>query len=233
MKSKLKELYPYKTELHAHSLPVSLCSEVYAKELIELYKKSGASSIVLTNHFTPVHIEGCSKDEAITKYIETYRDLRKEADAQGISAILGMELRFSENINDYLVYGIEEDDVSTIYDYIYKGIDVFYSEFKNDKNCIIHAHPFRDNMTLTNTTVIDGIEAFNMHPKTNSRVALAANYAKKNHLRITGGTDFHNIGFEGCCLTRTQERLETSYDVARIIQSQDFVLDIFDNIVLI
>lgn len=232
MKQKLLKEYKYKTELHSHTLPISLCSEVYAEKLIEIYKKRNADSIVLTNHFTWEFVSSCSKDEAVKKYIESFYDFKKCAKKNGISAILGMELRFTENINDYLIYGIEEDDIAKICDYIPKGLDCFYREFKNEKNLIYQAHPFRDNMVQVNPENIDGIEVFNMHPKTNSRVALAAAYAKEHHLPISGGTDFHIIGHEGCCFIRTKSKLETSYDVAEVLKKQDFVLDIFENIIL-
>ena len=231
MKSNLSDVYKFKTELHCHSLPVSLCSKVYAPELAALYKKRGADTIVLTNHFTPVHAEGISKDEMVSNHIKAYRDLKKEAEKLGMNAIFGMELRFIQNINDYLVFGIDEDDTNTIYDYMQRSIEEFYAEFKNEKNCIIQAHPFRNNMTLVSPDVLDGIEVFNMHPEANSRIAVAARYAKENNLLITGGTDFHFPDNVGCCLTCTGERLETSFDVAKIIKEQDFVLDMFGTII--
>ena len=148
MKTNITDIYKYKTELHAHSLPVSKCSKVYAPELVALYKERGAHSIVLTNHFTPAHAQGISKDQMVSEHIDAYRHLKSEAEKAGMCAILGMELRFVQNINDYLVFGIDENDVNTIYDYMEKDIEVFCREFKNPRNCIIQAHPFRDNMTL-------------------------------------------------------------------------------------
>ena len=41
----------YKTELHAHTKPVSMCSDIDTKQLVKIYKENGYDSIVLTNHF--------------------------------------------------------------------------------------------------------------------------------------------------------------------------------------
>ena len=232
MKENLFKEYKFKTELHAHTLPVSLCSEFYADGLIEKYKSIGVDTVVLTNHFTPVHIAGISKEEALLRYTDCFSELKKCAEENGMNAIFGIELRFTENINDYLVYGTNENEMSEIYDYIDKGIDCFYREFKKDTNLIFQAHPFRDGMTRINPESIDGVEVFNMHPNHNSRVAKAASYAKEHGLLVSGGTDFHHPGHEGCCLIRTKTRLETPYDAVNALKNKDFIFDIFDNIVL-
>ena len=43
--------YRYRIELHAHSNPLSSCSEVTAPQLVDLYKSLGFDALVLTNHF--------------------------------------------------------------------------------------------------------------------------------------------------------------------------------------
>ena len=47
---------------------------------------------------------------------------------QGINVILGAEIRFTENVNDYLIYGIDEDELITIYDMLDLGIKEFYKQ---------------------------------------------------------------------------------------------------------
>ena len=58
--------------------------------------------------------------------------------------------------------------------------DVIYNnifQYKNEKNVILQAHPFRDGMVLANPVSIDGIEVFNFHINHNSRIGIAAQYA--------------------------------------------------------
>lgn len=224
--------YKYYTELHAHTKPVSRCSEITAARLIELYKKTNANAVVLTNHFTPELFYGISKKEGIKDYLNDFYELSRIGENAGINIILGMEIRFSENFNDYLVYGIDENDLNIAYECLDKGIDLFYKKIKNDKNIILQAHPFRNGMILANPKSIDGVEVFNMHPNHNSRVSLAAEYAKKNNFLIAGGTDFHHEGHQGCCFLKSKTLPENSFDIADIIKSRDFVFDIFGNTII-
>ena len=229
MKAKLLKEYPYKAEFHAHTLPVSGCSEVDAEGLIRLYKARGVDTIVLTNHFSPFNIK---KREDVEAYLRGFREAQKCAQQNDMVVILGVELRFTENANDYLIYGIEEDDLFSLYEYIDKGLDYFCQHYKRDNILVFQAHPFRDNMTRVDTKNLDGIEAFNMHPGHNSRVALSVKYAKQSNLLICGGTDFHHVSHEGCCLIRTKKKLQTSADIVDILKKQDFVLEMFDSIIL-
>ena len=224
--------FKFKTEMHAHTKPVSLCSEVEPEKLIELYKKQNADAVVITNHFSPFYFKNGTKEEKLKEYISEFEAARKLGDKNGINIIFGIEIRFTENANDYLIYGIGEKELPYAYEFLDKGIDAFYKAFKNDNNVILQAHPFRDGMELANPKSIDGIEVFNMHPGHNSRVSMAAKYAAQNNFLISGGTDFHHVGHEGQCFLKTDFKPEDSFDVAKIIKDRHFVFDISKNIVV-
>ena len=166
----------YKTELHAHTSPASGCSDIPPAELVKLYKENGYDSVVVTNHFTS-NLKGETAKEKIDWYLDDYYKCLEAGKELGLNVILGAEVRFDENINDYLVYGINPDDLKDIYSMLSYGIDRFYSEYKNDRNIIIQAHPMRDNITFVKPESLDGIEAFNLHPNHNSRIGLAAKFA--------------------------------------------------------
>lgn len=221
------EEYKYKTEMHTHTKPVSVCADFPAKDVIKIYKEAGADAVVITNHFCPWFFE----DRNVDIYLRDYYDAVNEGEKQGISVILGAEIRFSENHNDYLLYGIDEDDLRKAEKLLDSGIDNFYKEFKNEKNLIVQAHPFRET-NLANPESLDGIEVFNMHPHHNSCVALAAKYAKEKEFLITGGTDFHHLGHQGMCFLRTKEKPKDSFELARIIKSRDYVFDVWGNIIV-
>ncbi len=230
-KEQIAKEYPYLTELHSHSFPVSSCSEFRAEALAEAYRKTGVSAMVLTNHFTPNHFEGKPKEAFVREYIEAYREFRHYAEKVGICAIFGMELRFSENNNDYLLYGIDEDDAYRIADYVNSGLARFRAEFAREGYLLIQAHPKRNGMMDMPLDLLDGYEAFNMHPGHNSRVGVSSRIAHEAGLIVTGGTDFHHPTHEGMCLLRTREKLTSSHDVARVLRSGDYVLDIGGSIV--
>ena len=233
-KEELLKDYRYKTEMHAHALPISRCSEFEPRALAEVYGKVGVDSLVLTNHFTPAFVDEGSKEDCLAAYAACYEEVAKYAREQGFTAIFSMEIRFRENNNDYLLYGITQKDLPFLYDAVKEGmgIDEFYRAFHRRDAVILQAHPFRSGMEHVDSASLDGIEVFNMHPGHNSRVAIAAKRAREEGLLVSGGTDFHHPGHEGVCLMRTKERMETPRDLVKVLREKDFLLDIGGCIIL-
>lgn len=217
----------FKTELHAHTKPVSYCSDIEIKDLVRIYKENGYDSVVVTNHFT-MDLQGETIEDKLKWYNEGYFKALEEGKKVGIKVIFGAEVRFTENFNDYLVYGICPEDMRKIYELLPYGIDIFYKEFKNDKNIIIQAHPFRNGMERANVNSLDGVEVFNMHPNHNSRVSLALKHAEDNGLIITCGSDFHHYGQECLCGILTEKSVADSYDLAEILKIGKYKISIGD-----
>ena len=158
--SKILTDYPYKTELHAHSFPVSSCGDFSAEEVVKVYAAAGVDSLVLTNHLSP---HNC--DEGVEHYLSDYYKALRAAEGK-LNVILGVEMRFSENSNDYLVYGVSPEDIPHFIELIPYGIENFYKEVKNERNVIIQAHPYRERWYIQNPGMlpldcIDGIEVYN------------------------------------------------------------------------
>lgn len=228
----LKELYPYKTELHAHTNPISPCGKLNADIVTEIYAASGVHSLVIANHLGPKQYNIRSEAELCRDFLADYETAVKAAEGKDIDVIFAAEIHFLGTNNDYLVFGICPDDIERLVSYVPTNIKKFYTEFKNDKNLIIHAHPFRDKMDDVPLGYVDGIEVFNLHVAHNSRIATAAHFARENDLLVTGGSDFHDPGKQSLCLMRTRERLRDSYDVARAIKSRDVIFDSFGNLII-
>ena len=222
--------YKYTTELHAHSFPVSACGELRSHEVVAAYKQAGATSLVLTNHLNPLWISD-DPDAAAEEYLSDYL-CAKESAAGDINVILGVEIRFPENDNDYLIYGVEEDDVKEFIKLLPYGIKNFYKEVKSDKNIIVQAHPFRKNMVLAPLDSIDGIESLNMHPNHHAKPSIAFKYAKENNLLVTGGSDFHHKGQHALCFMRTEKEMKTSLDVAEALRSRSAIFDCSGHIII-
>ncbi len=223
--------YKYKSELHVHTSPVSKCADFLPEEVVRRYAEAGVDSIVITNHLSPFFFSKNGRGAEF--YLNDYYKAKVAGDALGINVILGAEIRFEENANDYLVYGISEDDIEKMISYIPKTLADFYKEFKNDKNVILQAHPFRsrEGGAVAPVEYIDGIETFNLHPGHNSGPGFSTRFAKENGLLVCGGTDYHHPDHEALCLTRSKYILRDSYDVAELIKSKDLLFDMSGHIV--
>ena len=228
----LSDAFQFKSELHAHTSPVSRCSEIPVPNFVDNYIALGCDSLMITNHLTPEYADSSFPDYTAEYYLSDYFAALEYAKDKNINILLGAEVRFPENMNDYLVYGISPEDIEKIITLLPYGIENFYKQFKNNKNVILQAHPFRKRMELAPLSSIDGIETMNMHPGHNSAVAFAAKYARDNNLLVSGGTDYHHPGHQGMCLMRTKTPMRDSFDVAETIKSRQFLFDLSGHLVI-
>ena len=233
-KKKIEECYPIRVELHAHTAPASPCSTFSAEILAQTLAREGIHAVALTNHFGPYHMNLFPSTEAfLEQYLSDYLALKEAAKKYDLTVIFGIELRFSENKNDYLVLGVEESDLSRIYDAVEGGLAHFRKVFANEDILILQAHPDRDGMVHADAELLDGAEIFNLYPGYNPHTAISAKWAKEEQLPIiVGGSDLHHPGGEGACLLRTRERPENAETLIEVLRSGDYALQIGGSIVL-
>ena len=230
--SQITETYKYRTELHAHSRPVSKCGKFSPEEVVEIYSAENCQTLTLTNHLTPKHMQDRTADELAKFYVDDYYKAKEAAKKYGMNLAFGVEIRFINTVNDYLVYGVCPEDVKHIIEYLNTDIKTFYRDFKNDKNVILHAHPFRPDMEPTPLGSVDGIETFNTHPGHNSQIGVATRFAKQHGFIVSGGSDFHEEGRQATCLMRTKSPIVDSYDIAAALKSRDVIFDLNGHIVI-
>lgn len=233
-KDAIDAAYPFRIELHAHTAPASPCSTFYADTLIDALVREGIHAVVLTNHFGPYHMALYpTKEGFIDQYASAYQALKAEAKKQGITALFGIELRFQENKNDYLVFGIGADALPRVYDAVEGGLAEFRDRFSSEDILILQAHPDRDGIVHANASYIDGAEIFNLYGGYNPRTADSAKWAKSEGLSIlVGGSDLHHPGGAGACLLRTRELPKNKADLVKILKSGDYALQIGGSLVL-
>lgn len=218
--------YKYRTELHAHTNPASPCSNFTPEEVIQRYAELEYDSIVISNHFYPGNRFCEDKEKCITEYLKDYTKAVTAGKKAGINVIFGCELRFEENFNDYLLFGIDPEFMGFAFDSMPIGLECFSKAFRSDETLIIQAHPFRDRMTEMPAELLDGVEVFNLHPGQNSRVGFAAKYAKEHNLIVTCGTDFHHEGHQGMVALLTKNEMKTSHDIAKALKSRNYLIEI-------
>ena len=219
--------YKYKIELHAHTNPASSCSDFTPEEVIKTYSEAGVDAVVITNHFCKSGSE-IGKDEYINRYLGDYRDAVSAGKKYGVNVILGMELRFSsENNNDYLVFGIDEDFISYAYDFLDCTLEEAYPHIKNDKNLIIQAHPKRKGIEPVDSAFLDGIEAFNMHPGHNNSPSMACKIVHENpDLLIIAGSDYHHKNHEAGGLILSKNLPSDSFELTKLLKSRDYLMSV-------
>ncbi len=235
LKKKLMSKYKHRIELHAHTNPASSCSEVSPKELVRIYKELGYDAITITNHFI-YGFAGRNKEDCVNTILEDYKEAEKYGEELGIKVYLGAEIRFTENINDYLIYGVDQQKLGEIYDLLPNGIEYFRKNYDMPRSVFLQAHPFRDGMERVSPDLLDGIEVFNLHPGHNSRVGLASVLAlENNHKIITAGTDFHHTqrGHEGITALRCHQLPKDSFGLAKLLKSGDYLLETGRNNIII
>lgn len=226
-KEQLKNTYPYRIELHAHTKPVSPCSEIPPADLVRAYIEQGFHGVVITNHFNLGDMKGLPKEEGLDYYMSGYEQTKQAAEGTGLQIFLGTEIRFNEHPNEYLVYGVDRQLLSQCYDYLDQGLAAYRAEVTLPNSVFLQAHPFRDRMVRREPELMDGLEVFNMHPNHNSRVSQAARYAATIPSAIkTIGTDFHHPGHEGLSALRVKRMPEDSFDLAAILRSGDYVFEV-------
>ena len=229
IKERLCAEYKYRLELHAHTSPASPCSEILPEELVKTYHELGYDAVVITNHFLKWVFREQTKEEALDAYLKDFQDARAAAEKFGLNVYLGAEMRFEDYINDYLVYGVDRTILSDCYDYFDKGVEAYRRDIKLDKSVFIQAHPFRNDMTLVSPEILDGIEVFNMHPGHNSRIGLAAKYAKEKGFEIiTAGSDYHHKdrGHEGVSALRVKSLPRDGFELAKLLKNGDYLFEI-------
>ena len=232
LKAELLTRYPFKLELHAHTSPASSCSELAPAELISRYQNLGFHAVVITNHVDPSMLPGNHQEEKIRRYLDDFTSAQKAGTNSGIAVLFGMEVRFTENANDYLVYGLEPEALDRVCSSLDKGIKAFYQAFHSDEILIFQAHPFRDGMVRADPSCVDGIETYNLHPHHNSRVGLAVPYAQKHGLLTIAGSDCHHPGHEGTAAVRTRSLPQNTRELAAILCTADYLFQVGGNLIL-
>jgi len=234
IKSKIDDLlraYKFKLELHAHTSPASSCSEIAPEELVQIYKSLGYDAVVVTNHFPGGETAADTADTYVDRWLDDYHRARAEGERAGLTVLLGAEFHTADLRNDYLAYGIGRDDLIKAYSLARGDIAAFRAGFKNDRNLLIQAHPFRDGITRVDPSLLDGVETYNVHPHHNSRIGLAVKYAHENNLPAICGTDFHHHGHEGLAAVLARELPQDSFELARLIAGGDYLMCVCGEVV--
>lgn len=214
----------FKTELHCHCKEISLCADANVDIVAQKYLDAGYSTIVLTNHFNYDTIRNRDyKDYAdfLDQYIDAAEKLQNRVGDQ-IKILLGMEIRFSNNWNDYLVYGVTPEFLRENLNILDMSLNTFHELVNQHGMLLFQAHPFRFGMTTTNPQCLDGIESHNGHPHHNSNNDIAEVWAEKYKLLRSAGSDYHHEWDNPTSGIITERPILTQEDLLSVLRSGSF-----------
>lgn len=216
----------YKTELHCHTNPGSRCSSQTPEETVEKYIAHGYSTVCITNHlygFADMDDINAWRREIASKY-DAYERAR-EASAGRLNVLFGLEIRFVQHYNDYLVFGMNREYLDSVGSSLLKdGLEKFAGYARENGLFVIQAHPFRIGMTTIRPSLIDAYEVYNGHPFHDSHNAIAEAWARKHGKIMTSGTDHHDANNIPCGGIRTADPITSVEQLTAVIRSGKYDL---------
>lgn len=190
----------YKIETHLHTKYSSACGRLDEKQIVSGYLEAGYAGVVVTDHFCRssfrnfLHQDIADAADAMKRYLEGYFRVKEEGERSGLRVYKGMELRFDCNLNDYLLYGFEDDLLLDIDGVFAGGLEQFVEKSRAAGVLLIQAHPYREICQVVDHRYLDGVEVLNLHPGQKSRNELAIEYARRwPELIRTSGSDCHEM----------------------------------------
>ena len=216
----------YLYDPHTHTSETSKCGHLPAADVVDRYVRNGFTGLVVTDHLHPEYLSRIDVqhnwDAVMDHYLTGYHASKKRGDEVGLDVILGAELRFPENDNDYLVYGIDEQWLRSNPYMCCMSAQEFYDKFHNEV-LIIHAHPFREGSAPVQETAIHGAEIINNNPRheNNNDQALAMCRRHPEYFRLAG-SDTHRDGDEARAGVILPERVKDSRAYKHMIETLQF-----------
>jgi len=216
----------FKYELHTHTVEVSPCAHEKARDIVNFYKKKGYQGLVITDHFHEKYFNSLGNmkwEDKIDLYHSGFREALDEGKKLGMDVLWGIELRFTDHGNDYLVYGLDDAFLKShenLHEYTLSDFHNLIGE--NDQVLIYQAHPYRPGHTIANPDLLDGLEVYNGHPRHNSRNDKARAFADEHRLLFLSGSDFHQKGDEASGGIISSKRISCTSELIHTLKNLSF-----------
>lgn len=185
----------FKTETHAHVLPISTCSIMQPEEMVTAYKEKGYDTLFITDHLSLYHFNkqnnGFTYEQNVDLQYNSYLRAKKQGEELGITVLFGAELSLGNN--HWLLY--RENLIDFIKSrYLFDmTLEEFLSYAKQNGVTVIQAHPSREGGKYSpHPELVDGFEVINSQPKHKNDEELLFKLAKQYNLLMTVGSDAHD-----------------------------------------
>lgn len=210
--------------MHVHTSEVSRCAHSTSEEIMNDYKKTGFTGVVITDHFgDPSYLNGYGDipwSEKVDIFLKGYYGAKKIGDALGIDVFLGVELRLIPKM-EILIYGMDEDFLKRHEGIQNLSLEELYQLVVVENNLLMfQPHPFRTNEVLGDTRFLSGVEVINGgKPEDINR--LGYDHAVKNKTPMIAGSDNHRKGADKCGLM-TNTKITSQEGLLQMLKSNDY-----------
>ena len=133
-------------------------------------------------------------------------------------------MRFDENANDYLIYGMTEEFTRDFTSIFAMGVKAFSAVAREKGFLLYQAHPFRNGMTVADPAQLFGIEVQNTHPRHDSRNDIALAWAGKYGLHKIAGSDCHQLQDVGTSAIVTDEAVRNIEDLVQVLKNDRYTM---------
>lgn len=219
-----------KFELHVHTKECDIVAHSSGADIVKMYHEAGYDGLVITDHYFSYfydwfadELKGLSDRDIAMRRLNGYYAARNEGEKLGFTVLPGAEVRFDGTINDYLIYGLDEEFyLSCPVLNRLKSIEELKSVLPEDA-LVVQAHPFRNQMTVCDPALLFGIEVYNggTEPFRNELAEVFASHYEK---AMTSGSDFHAAGALGRGGIFCEEKISCSKDLVRVLKSGNYRL---------
>ena len=220
-------------ELHAHTSECDIAAHASAAELVRIYHAAGYDGMVITDHYFSQfyrwfadELAGMSHRAVMARRLKGYYAARNEGEKLGFTVLPGAEVRFdrsSYGINDFLVYGCDEEFFLTAPQLNELTSLEELNAILPGNACVVLAHPFRVGMTVMDPAPLFGIEAHNGLTEP-FRNRMAEDYAARFAKPLTAGSDCHHRDHACKGGILTNRPIRTPVDLTDVLRSGDYTL---------
>ncbi|MBR2343965.1 MAG: PHP domain-containing protein [Clostridia bacterium] len=216
----------FKCETHMHVGEVSRCAKISAREMIEIYKARGYTTVFCTDHLAANNFPGMDEsswEEKVNYFCRGYENARAAGEELGVTVLFGAEINFAGCPNHYLLYGITRELLLNTPHIFEMSLEELYAYSRENGFTIVQAHPFRDGRNYPTPRVIDAFEVCNTNPRHNDHDELARAVASVYGKPTTAGSDAHRTDDAALGGVLTEEKITTVEDYIRLLLNGELI----------
>lgn len=225
--------YPYLYETHLHTVQGSACGWNTGYEMAVAAHQAGYSGIIITDHNWGGNTAADRRlpwPEWVKEFCEGYDSAKAYADEhEDFDVFFGYEAGFDGT--EFLIYGISPQWLTDHPEIWVADLAQHLRMVRAAGGMVIHAHPFREAFYIPEIRLfpelVDGVEGINAthtvqdHAIWNQR---AVEYARKENLPMTAGSDVHSTRLFGGGMA-FRRRLRDIEDFCRAVRGrEDYIL---------